>query len=338
MQARSASAVLFMCSVAAAGYVSRVAVDAQESLAERNAPAARAALAQAPLLPLEKLVVAIQVPANWELGRVSAVAWGPGGVAYVLQRGDKADPVIAVDRSGRVLRSWGKGLFKIPHSIKTDSEGHVWTTDAGDGLVMKFTSEGKKLQEIALRDAPVGKDCGFPSAAVNNFIDACGTTDITFLPGGRLFLTDGYGKMRVLEYLADGRRIHEWGGRGDGPGQFRVPHGLAYDGTSVLFVADRDNGRLQRFDLSGRYLGDWSHLGRVGAIAFSNGALWCATSIRSLDASPATSSWVIKVDPSTGTILGKTETTNADFLDVLENGEIVAGAAGTRFTWYRPIR
>jgi len=316
------------------------AIEAQDNLAERLAPAARAALAEAPPLPLEKLVVAIQVPATWELGRISAVALGRDATALVLQRGDKADPVIVVDRAGRVMRSWGKGMFKIPHSIKVDADGNVWTTDAGDGLVMKFTSDGKKLQEIALKDAPVGRDCGFPSAAVNNFIDACGTTDITFLPGGRLFLTDGYGKMRVLEYSENGERIRAWGGRGERPGQFLVPHGLAYDGKSVLFVADRDNGRLQRFDLSGRYLGDWSHLGRVGAIAFDGGVLWAATTVRPESAQPgaAGSSWVIKVDPSTGKILGKTETTNADFLDIGANGDIVAGAVGTRFTLYRPTR
>jgi hypothetical protein len=318
-----------------------LSVEAQDSLADRNAPAALTALAQAPLLPFEKVVVAIHVPAGWELGRISAVAMGRDGIAYVLQRGDKADPVISVDRSGRVLRSWGKGMFKIPHSIKVDPDGNVWTTDAGDGLVMKFTAGGKKLQEIALRDAPVGKDCGFPAAAVNNFIDACGTTDIVFLPGGRLFLTDGYGRMRVLGYSAGGTRISEWGGRGDNPGQFRVPHGLAYDGQSVLYVADRDNGRLQRFDLNGRYLGEWSHLGRVGAIAFSNGALWAATSIRPAGSSQAagtSSSWVIRVDPSTGSILGKIETTNADFIDVAPGGEILAGAGRNSFTWYHPAR
>jgi len=322
-------------------YVSSVPVDAQNNLADKYAPQARETIAQAPLLPFEKVAVTIQLPANWELGRISAVALGRDGVAYVLQRGDKADPVIVVDRNGRVLRSWGKGLFKIPHSIKVDPGGNVWTTDAGDGRVLKFTVEGKQLQEIVLHDAPVGKDCGFPSAAVNNFIDACGTTDILFLPGGRLFLTDGYGKMRVLEYAADGRRVREWGGRGDGPGQFRVPHGLAYDGKSVLYVADRDNGRLQRFDMDGRYLGEWSYLGRVGAIAFDKGVLWAATGIRSPEPSQtpgAGSSWVIKVDPSTGKVLGKTETTNADFIDVGENGDILAGAARNSFSWFRPTR
>jgi len=126
-----------------------VPADAQDNLADASAPAARLAIAQAPPLPLEKLTVTLQVPANWSLGRISAVALGPDGTTFVLQRGANADPVIAVDQTGRVLRSWGKGMFKIPHSIKVDPDGNVWTTDAGDGLVTKFTPAGKKLQEIA---------------------------------------------------------------------------------------------------------------------------------------------------------------------------------------------
>jgi hypothetical protein len=313
--------------------LSSVQPHAQDTLSQTS-------LEQASPLPLERLTVRIQLPADWILGRISAVALGRAGEAYVLQRGDKADPVIVVDRSGRVLRSWGKGMFKIAHSIKVDPDGHVWTTDAGDGRVLKFTRDGKKLQEIALSDAPVGKDCGFPSAAVNNYIDACGTTDIMFMSGGRVFLTDGYGKMRVLEYSADGKRIREWGGQGDGPGRFHVPHGLAYDGKGVVFVADRDAGRLQRFDPTGRYLGEWTNLGRVGALHFFNGALWAATGVRSAPSQTpgAAASWVIKVDPATGRILGKIETTNADFIDISPNGDVVAGAGRDGFSWYRPTR
>jgi hypothetical protein len=171
--------------------VSPIVSAAQDTLAERLAPAARAAIAIAPPLGLEKVVVDVQVPPGWEIGRISAAALGRDGTILFLHRGATGDPVVVVDRSGRVLRSWGKGLFKIPHSIKVDAAGNVWTTDAGDGLVMEFAPDGRKLREIALGDAPVGKECGFPSAAVNNFIDACGTTDLLFLPTGRLFLTDG---------------------------------------------------------------------------------------------------------------------------------------------------
>ena len=336
MRALSVSLIATVC-------LSCISTDAQEkTAAEANAALSLASIEQAPTLPLEKVAVTIQLPSSdWMLGRISAVALGRNGEAYVLQRGDKADPIIVVDRNGRVLRSWGKGLFQIAHSIKVDPDGNVWTTDAGDGRVLKFTAGGKKLQEIALNDAPVGKDCGFPSAAVNNFVDACGTTDIMFMPGGRLYLTDGYGKMRVLEYSADGKRLREWGGPGDGPGRFHVPHGLAYDGQGVVFVADRDAGRLQRFDVIGRYLGEWTNLGRVGALKFFNRALWAATGIRP-QASPQTpggaASWVIKVDPSTGKILGKIETTNADFIDISANGEVVAGAGRSGFSWYRPRR
>ena len=120
-----------------------------------------------------------------------------------------------------------------------------------------------------------------------------------------------------------------------------MPHGLAYDGKGVLFVADRDAGRLQRFDPTGRYLGEWTNLGRVGALKFFNGALWAATGIRPAPSSQtpgAAASWVIKVDPSTGKILGKIETTNADFIDISANGEVVAGAGRDRFSWYRPTR
>ena len=96
--------------------LSPIFLGAQDSLADRLAPAARAAIAKAPTLGLERAVVEVQVPPNWELGRISAAAIGRDGSVFVLHRGAKADPVVVIDSNGRVLRSWGKGLFKIPHS------------------------------------------------------------------------------------------------------------------------------------------------------------------------------------------------------------------------------
>ena len=52
----------------------------------------------------------------------SWVASNKDGVTYLLQRGDKADPIIAVDRSGKILRSWGKGLYTMPHAIRVDPQ------------------------------------------------------------------------------------------------------------------------------------------------------------------------------------------------------------------------
>jgi hypothetical protein len=99
----------------------------------------------APRLALE------QLPLN-SVGTVSSVAMDRLGVIYVLQRGDKADPVIAVNREGKTVRSWGKGMFTVPHSVRVDAEGNIWTVDAGSSVILKFTPEGKKLQEISVGD------------------------------------------------------------------------------------------------------------------------------------------------------------------------------------------
>ena len=95
-------------------------------------------------------------------------------------------------RQGRILRTWGKGLYKIPHSIRVDPAGNVWTTDAASSMVYKFSREGKKLVEISVGGLPVAPRSEF-----------CGTTDIAFASGGRIFISDGYANARILEYTPD---------------------------------------------------------------------------------------------------------------------------------------
>jgi hypothetical protein len=292
---------------------------------------ALAAFAQntaAPGLPLEQTPLTATLPEGSILGTVSSVAEGPDGIIYVLQRGDKADPVIAVNRAGKVVRSWGKGMFTVPHGIRVDAAGNIWTVDAGSSIILKFSPEGKKLQEIAVGEVATGKDCAFPTL--------CGTTDLTFGPNGRIFISDGYGNGRILEYTADGKRVKAWGSKGSGPGQFQIPHGIANDGR-VLYVADRSNARIQRFDFDGRYLGEWKDLGRPFALKISGGALW--VSLMTLDpARPLP--WVYKVDPSTGKILGQTAAPGPHSIDVNAAGEVFASGCcgGTNpagFYWLR---
>src|SRR5262249_19076485 len=161
-----------------------------------------------PRLQLERTELAIDAPApGWALGMVSSVAVDRKGTIYLLQRGDAADPVVVVNREGRVLRSWGKGLYKIPHSIRLDPAGHVWTVDAASSVVLEFTPEGKKLLEIQVGGQPASPRSPF-----------CGTTDIAFAPNGRLLISDGYANARILEYTAEGKRVREWGTAGTGLG------------------------------------------------------------------------------------------------------------------------
>jgi len=270
----------------------------------------------APRLTLE------QVPLN-SVGTVSSVAIDRTGVIYVLQRGDKADPVIAVDKEGKTLRSFGKGMFTIPHSVRIDGDGNVWTVDAGSSTILKFTPQGKKLQQIDVGEIAVGDKCAFPTL--------CGTTDLTFGPNGRLFISDGYGNARILEYTAEGKRVKVWGGAGTGPGQFNIPHGIAYQGNTV-YVADRGNSRVQRFDLDGRYLGEWTNLGRPFALKVSGGALWVSSML--------TKPTILKVDLVNGKILGQIEAPGPHSIDVSDSGEVVAsgccgGSNPNGYSWFR---
>ena len=273
----------------------------------------------APRLPLE------QVPLN-TVGTVSSVAIDRSGVIYVLQRGDKADPVIAVDKEGKTLHSWGKGMFTVPHSVRIDSDGNVWTVDAGSSTILKFTPQGKKLQQIDVGEMAVGDKCAFPTL--------CGTTDLTFGPNGRLFISDGYGNARILEYTADGKRVKVWGSAGTGPGQFNIPHGIATQGN-ILYVADRGNSRVQRFDLDGRYLGEWTNLGRPFALKVSGDALWVSSML--------TKPTILKVDLANGKILSQIDAPGPHSIDVSDSGEVVAsgccgGSNPNGYSWFKKAR
>jgi DNA-binding beta-propeller fold protein YncE len=286
----------------------------------------RALVQRSPRLPLERTEFAVHAPTpGWALEMVSSVAVDRQGVIYLLQRGDKADPVVAVNRDGRVLRSWGKGLYKIPHSIRIDPAGNVWTVDAASSMVLKFTPQGKKLLEIA-----VG---GQPANAKNPF---CGTTDIAFAPNGNLFITDGYANARVLEYTAGGKRVREWGAPGTGPGQFHLPHGIAVDENGVLYIADRENGRIQRFDLQGRYLGEWANLGKTFSLNIRGGALWAGTQPRNQpNGAPG---WLMKIDPQSGQVLGYVESTGHHSIEVTPSGELWTGTRPDKVLWFHDTR
>ena len=295
----------------------------------------RALVQQAPKLALEKTVFKIQPPGpDWGIGYPSSVAMDRNGLVYFLQRSEepgrppvagKADPVIVVNREGKVLRSWGTGMFKIPHSIRIDPKGNIWTVDAASSLVFQFTPEGKKLMEISVGGQPATKS-GFN-----------GTTDIAFAPNGHLFISDGYGNARILEYTADGKRLREWGSAGTGPGQFHQPHGIAIDDEGVIYVADRQNGRLQRFDLEGRYLGEWANLGMVTTVAMSGGDLWIGTQQR--NEPTGASGWLMKIDRRSGKILGYVDSAHGHHVvNVTKDGELLSGARPDTVLWFRPAR
>ncbi|HEY3990027.1 MAG TPA: 6-bladed beta-propeller [Acidobacteriaceae bacterium] len=259
----------------------------------------RARIEASPKLSFNGVRLAAQPPSvGWASGAVSWVAVDDNWNIYEIQRGDKADPVLVLDREGKVLRSWGKGDYEIPHSIRIDPAGNVWTVDAGSSVVIKYSPLGKKLMTIKVGEQP---ENGGPFN---------GTTDIAFGPNGRLFITDGYGNARVLEYTADGKRVKQWGKPGAGPGEFRLPHAIQIDEKGTIYVADRENGRIEMFDLDGNFLGEMPHLGRVVSLQLAGNALWAT--IQPFNQPLTSGGWIVKLDCKTGKMLGH--------LDVPETG------------------
>lgn len=259
------------------------------------------------------------------IGMVSSVAAGQDGLIYVLHRNPDFDPVVVFDQQGTLLRSWGSGLFKIPHGIRLDPAGNVWTIDAGNSHIYKFTPAGEQMLHIDVGDMPPSNpsaDGGFR-----------GATDIAFASDGHLFVADGYGNGRVIEYDADGRRVNTWGARGEDLGQFVVPHGIAIDSNDNVYVADRQNGRIQRFDRGGKLLASWENLGQVFSLFFDGNVLWAGT--KRLDQTNNAVGWVMKLDPTTGHVLGVVTVPWAHSLTVNAAGEFLVGLTPNRILWYR---
>lgn len=257
---------------------------------------------------------------------VSCVAVDQKRNVYVLQRG-VTDPITVADPSGKVLASWGHDLFKIPHSIRIDPAGNVWTTDAESSMIYKFTSQGKKLLEINVGGQPVvpprrNPPGGGGAVIAGQFI---GTTDIAFASNGHLYVSDGYGNARVLEYDSSGQKVREWGKRGIGPGEFQLPHGIAIGTDGNVYVADRENGRVQWFTPEGKYLGEWKYGGRVFSLVFGhNNDLYLGVRPK---AAPSTSEgWVVKVDAKTGKVLGSVESP-MHLIALAPDGALLAGTS-----------
>jgi DNA-binding beta-propeller fold protein YncE len=77
-----------------------------------------------------------------------------------------------------------------------------------------------------------------------------------------LYVSDGYGNARIHKFTADGGLLLSWGEPGVGPGQFHVPHGIAVDRNGTVYVADRENCRLQLFDPDGKFISEWTDVAR----------------------------------------------------------------------------
>ncbi len=159
-----------------------------------------------------------------------------------------AAPTVSVidGRSGKLLAAWGTNEFIMPHGLTLDHEDNVWLTDVARQQVFKFTHEGRLLFTLGER--------GVAGADQTHFNLP---TDVAVLRDGSFYVSDGYRNTRVVKFTAEGKYDFEWGGKGAGPGQFNLPHGVAVDAQGRVIVCDRTNARLQVFDPRGKFLAEW---------------------------------------------------------------------------------
>ena len=203
-----------------------------------------------------------KLPEGWSFVEVTAVATDSQDRVYVFNRGEH--PVVIFDRDGNVLGSWGEGMFVRPHGITIGPDETVYCTDDLDHTVKIFTLDGTPLRTLGTSGRP--SDTGATSIDFRTIRHAGPPfhypTNLALAPSGEMYITDGYGNARVHKFASDGRLLTSWGEPGSGPGQFHVPHGIAVDRQGTVFVADRENSRLQLFGPDGDFLSEWTDLAR----------------------------------------------------------------------------
>jgi sugar lactone lactonase YvrE len=222
----------------------------------------------------------LKMPPRWRLQEASSVAIDSGGRVMILHRGEH--PLLRADADGHVIDSIADGRFQKTfmtepdgtpyreewfnwvHGLRIDPQDHIWVTDIGRNVVLKFSAAGRLELTLGTDGTPGNDPVHFDQP-----------TDIAFSPDGNVYISDGYGNSRVVRFAADGRYLSAWGTRGTGSGEFNTPHGITVGPDGRVYVAERLNNRVQVFDPIGRPLSAWDDLPNADAVRFGpDGSLY----------------------------------------------------------------
>jgi sugar lactone lactonase YvrE len=187
-------------------------------------------------------------------------------------------PLLKFDSSGRLVASFGAGMFVYPHGVFVDSDDNIWVTD---GQANKAGTKGQTVVEFS----PTGRvllTLGKAGVTGNGPDTFNQPSDVLVAPNGNIFVADGHGgntNARVVKFDKTGKYLTEWGQKGSAPGEFDAPHGLLLDSLGRLLVADRGNNRIQVFDQNGKFITQWKQFGRPSGIFLDKaGTLFVADS------------------------------------------------------------
>jgi hypothetical protein len=193
-----------------------------------------------------------KLPPGFAFGDATSVAVDGADNVYVFCRGEH--PVIVFDRDGNFLRTWGRDAgFRNPHGAAMGPDATLYLTDDGDHTVRQFDLNGNLKMTIGTTGHPAVAFSGEP-------FNRCTHTAVS--PTGDLYVSDGYSNARVHKYSPNGDLLFSWGEPGTLPGQFNTVHNIVCDSDGWVYVADRENHRVQVFDGHGRFETQWLNLSR----------------------------------------------------------------------------
>jgi len=161
--------------------------------------------------------------------------------------------------NGQLINSWGANQFIMPHGLTVDNENNIWVTDVGLHQVFKFSHDGKLLLKL-----------GEATIAGNDRLHFNKPTAVAIAKDGSFYVSDGYGNSRIVKFSSQGKYLFEWGKKGDTKNEFNIPHAICLDCKGNVYVADRENNRIQVFDENGQFKKQYSNktFGALCAIAF----------------------------------------------------------------------
>jgi peptidylamidoglycolate lyase len=214
------------------------------------------------------------LPAGLVLGNPTGMGIDSAGHLLVFHRASKKWPllgsfskdlipdatILELDpNTGKPVKEWGQHLFIMPHGLTIDQADNIWVTDVGLQQVLKFNRDGVLLMHV-----------GEAKVAGNDSTHFDQPTDVAIAPDGSFYVSDGYGNSRVAKFSPDGHFLFAWGSKGHQPGEFDLPHGIELDDKGNVYVADRENKRIQVFDPNGNFLREWEDdsFGEIYALRF----------------------------------------------------------------------
>jgi len=220
----------------------------------------------------EELAHWARLPEGWTFKEVVDVAVDAKDRVYVFNRGEH--PVIVFERDGSFVTAWGEGLFSRPHGMTLTPDETLYCVDDVSHCIYRCSLSGQVLQTIGTPGSPAPRHSGRPFDR---------PTKVALDPkAGDLYIADGYGNARVHKFSADGQHLFSWGEYGTDPGQFNLVHSICTDGDGKIYVADRENHRVQVFDEKGRYVAQWNNLHRPCGLYIHDGLAYVGQLLTSL--------------------------------------------------------